>query len=221
MITKLPRWVEYGAFILALVAGNVNAIGLIGFQHQSISHLSGSATLLGIGLVNASLEQVIHLLGVLLSFMLGAALSGLMLSGHSLKLGRHYDSLLVIEAGLLALSIYLLSADLSWGHFSASAACGLQNALATTYSGAIVRTTHVTGIFTDLGLMFGAKLRGEPFDKRKAILFLLIIIGFILGGVLGAWLYAYWLFMALAVPATICLLLALAYRLYNARIESV
>ena len=60
------------------------------------------------------------------------------------------------------------------GHYLASAACGLQNALVTNYSGATIRTTHVTGIFTDLGLMIGARLRGRPFDRRKALLFLLI-----------------------------------------------
>lgn len=47
MITKLPRWVEYGAFLLALLAGTVNAIGLLGFQHQAVSHISGTVTLLG------------------------------------------------------------------------------------------------------------------------------------------------------------------------------
>ena len=41
VVSRLPKWVEYGAFILALVAGFVNAVGLLGFQHQSISHLSG------------------------------------------------------------------------------------------------------------------------------------------------------------------------------------
>ncbi|MDY6889953.1 MAG: DUF1275 domain-containing protein, partial [Pseudomonadota bacterium] len=47
MLTKLPKWVEYGAFTLAFIAGIVNAIGLLGFEHQAISHLSGSVTLLG------------------------------------------------------------------------------------------------------------------------------------------------------------------------------
>jgi len=36
MISKLPRWVEYGALLLAGLAGSVNAIGLLGFQHQAI-----------------------------------------------------------------------------------------------------------------------------------------------------------------------------------------
>jgi len=215
MISKLPRWVEYGAFVLAFVAGNVNAVGLMGFQHQSISHLSGTATLLGTGLVSGTLNNAMHLLGVLLSFLCGAAISGLFLSSGALKLGRHYDSLLALEGGLLLLSIYFLNNGSLLGHYTASAACGLQNALVSTYSGAVVRTTHVTGIFTDLGLMLGAKLRGAGFDRRKALLFILIIFGFILGGSLGAYLFSQWQFFALGLPAGMCLILALGYRVYR------
>lgn len=217
MITKLPRWVESGAFILASVAGCVNAVGLLGFEHQAISHLSGTATLLGTELTELALGRSLHLLAILVSFFIGASLSGFLLHGSKLKLGRHYDTALLIESALLFVSIYLLRQDQVFGHYAASAACGLQNALATTYSGAIVRTTHVTGIFTDLGIMLGARFRGEALDRRKLILFLLIISGFVLGGAAGAVLFYRFHFYALAAPAMVCLLLAIAYRIYNAR----
>lgn len=217
MISRLPKWVEVGAFILALVAGCVNAVGLLGFDHQSISHLSGTATLLGTTLSTASIQKSIHLTGVLLSFLFGAMVAGYLVHGSSLKLGRHYDTALFIEGMLLLASIWVLSLDSFYGHFFASAACGLQNALATTYSGAVIRTTHVTGIFTDLGIMLGRLLRGEALDGRKAKLFGLIIVGFIAGGSMGALLHAACQFYALLVPAGICLLLALIYRVYSKR----
>ncbi|WP_317930023.1 YoaK family protein [Halioxenophilus sp. WMMB6] len=215
MIKRLPKWVEYGAFVLALVAGSVNAIGLLGFEHQSVSHLSGTATLVGTGITHGQLGEVLHLLGVLLAFLVGAAVSGFLLTGSRLKLGRHYDTLLVLEAALLFLAIPALNNQLFFGHYLASMACGLQNALATSYSGAILRTTHLTGIFTDLGIMLGSFLRGGNFDRRKAVLFILIILGFITGGVVGALLYGQWHFAALGVPGAICLLLAAGYRLYS------
>ncbi len=220
MLSKLPRWVEYGAFILAVIAGCVNAVGLLGFEHQSVSHLSGTATLLGAGLVGSSYSSVVHFAAILLCFFLGSAVSGFLLHGSTLKLGRHYDTVLYIEAALLLAAIYLLSKGQFHGHYMASAACGLQNSLATTYSGAVVRTTHVTGIFTDLGIMLGSSLRGEAFDKRKAILFLLIIVGFIFGSAIGAYLFTRFSFMALAVPASACILLAAVYRLYNVMLNS-
>lgn len=217
MIPRLPRWVEYGSFVLAMVAGLVNSIGLLGFKHQSISHLSGTATLLGTGLVNSTFFDVLHLTLVLFSFLIGSAISGYFLRGGALKLGLNYSGLLSLEAVFLLASIFFLTKDSLYGHYLASAACGLQNALATTYSGAVIRTTHVTGIFTDLGIMLGAKLRGEKFERRKAVLFLLIISGFILGGTFGAFLYSVLEFRALFVPAGICLILALAYSIYSAK----
>ena len=217
MISKLPKWVEIGAFILALVAGCVNAVGLLSFEHQAVSHLSGTATLLGADLMQGNSLDAFHLFGVLLSFLVGSGIAGFLLHSSALKLGRHYDTALLIEAGLLLGALLLLFNGSGYGHFLASAACGLQNALATTYSGAIVRTTHVTGIFTDLGIMFGRVLRGETLDKRKAKLFGLIILGFILGGLAGAWLFAKLSFAALYVPSAICILLALTYRVYSHR----
>ena len=212
MISQLPRWVEYGAFLLALVAGTVNAVGLLGFEHQSVSHLSGTATLLGGRLLSSPWSDSVHLLGILIAFLIGATISGMLLRGKSLKLGKHYDSALVVEGVLLLVALAFLSQNNTWGHFFASAACGLQNAFATTFSGAIVRTTHVTGIFTDLGIMLGAWLRGEELDRRKAQLFLLIISGFIAGGALGVFLFLHWQFLALLFPAGVCFILAFVYR---------
>jgi uncharacterized membrane protein YoaK (UPF0700 family) len=91
MISKLPRWVEYGSFVLALVAGLVNSIGLLGFKHQSISHLSGTATLLGTGVINATFIDVLHLFMILFSFLVGAAVSGYFLRSGALKLSHNYS----------------------------------------------------------------------------------------------------------------------------------
>lgn len=215
MISQLPKWVEVGAFVLALVAGLVNAVGLLSFEHQSVSHLSGTATLLGASFLDATFQSIVHLLGILLSFLFGSSIAGFLLHGSTLKLGRHYDTVLFLESAFLLITLWLLSAGSFYGHFFASAACGLQNALATTYSGAVIRTTHVTGVFTDLGITLGEFVRGEALDKRKVKLFLTIISGFIFGGTLGALLYIKYQFMALVFPVCICLSIAVIYRMYS------
>jgi uncharacterized membrane protein YoaK (UPF0700 family) len=214
LISQFPKWVEFGAFVLALVAGFVNTIGLLGFEHQSVSHLSGTATLLGTALLSQSLREILHLIGILFSFLFGASISGFLLHGSTLKLGKHYDTTLFIECIFLCVSSWLLYSGSFYGHFFSSAACGLQNAMVTTYSGAIIRTTHVTGIFTDLGIMLGSMFRGQVIDRRKAKLFLCIIAGFVFGGTFGALFYKELLFKALFIPAAACLLLAVLYRIY-------
>jgi uncharacterized membrane protein YoaK (UPF0700 family) len=216
LISQLPRWVELGAFWLALLAGSINAVGLLGFQHQSVSHLTGTTTLLGLAMLDLS-GDVVHLFLILMSFILGAVISGVLLESNALKLGRNYGVALVIESGLLFGAMFVLGSESVYGHYLASAACGLQNALVTTFSGAVIRTTHVTGLFTDLGLMLGKRLRGQAFDRRRAILYLVIIVGFIIGAVIGAFFYRHYNYQALALPALMCLLLAGLYAWYAQR----
>ncbi len=213
MISRLPKWVEYGAFLLALLAGLVNAIGLLDFQHQAVSHISGTLTQLATSVGNGS-PDAWHLLAIVLSFLVGAMLSGLFIESTALKLGRRYGVALCIEGFMLVASMQLLKFDLVYGQYFASAACGLQNAMITTFSGAVIRTTHMTGILTDLGLMIGARLRGESFDYRKAKLFLFILCGFITGGVVGAKLFAIYQSNALAAPAAMAFCLAISYWCY-------
>ncbi len=213
MISKLPRWVEYGAFLLALLAGCVNAVGLLGFQHQAVSHISGTVTLLGNSLLTG-IDSSIHLFLIVFSFLIGAAFSGFFIESSALKLGRRYGVALCIEASLLLLSLGFLVQGNVYGQYLVSAACGLQNAMITTFSGAIIRTTHMTGIITDLGIMIGESLRGRRFDRRKAKLFLFIFGGFLLGGVGGAALFSVYGLHTLIFPALLAFGIALIYWAY-------
>ncbi len=214
MINKLPKWVEVGGFFLALCAGSINAIGLLGFKHQAVSHLTGTSTFLALEIAHANSAEIIHLLLVMASFVGGAAFSGLLIGNTALKLGRRYSLALMIETALLLIAMWSLNRNSSAGHFFASAACGLQNAMTSTYSGAVVRTTHVSGLFTDLGVILGLKLRGIAIDRRRVFLYLTLISGFIAGGVVGAIGFDRFLFSALLIPASIAALLALGYWLY-------
>ena len=168
--------------MLAFIAGFINAVGLLSFEHQSVSHLSGTATLVGIAAQDFNIALLLKLAGIIVAFVIGAVIAGIFIDSRDLILGRHYDTLLFFEAILILLAIYFLNNNVMWGQMSLSMACGIQNAMATRYSGAIIRTTHLTGVFTDIGIMIGSYIKGEPFDRRKFTLFLLIVLGFIFGG---------------------------------------
>lgn len=208
---RLPRWVEWGGFLLAMNAGFVNAVGVLGFRHQAVSHLTGISTYFSIELVNQDAWQVLHLLWVILFFVLGAILSGVLIGNEALRIGRRYHVALWLEAGLLAASVWLLNHGCQSGQWLASAACGLQNAMTSTFSGAVVRTTHVSGLFTDIGIALGLRLRGQAVDRRRLLLYTLLIAGFICGGVLGAWGYLRWHFNALLLPAVHVATLSVSY----------
>ena len=205
MINRLPRWVEFSSFGLAANAGAVNAIGLIGFKQQTVSNLTGTSTRAGVALVNADCAEITYLFLVIILFMLGAALSGAVIDNAVLRLGRRYSLVLVIEAILLLLAMVLMRQGAVVGYLLAAAACGLQNGMVSTYSGAIVRTSHVTGLVTDLGILLGAKLRGHRVGARRVVLYLLILAGFIAGGLIGAYSFRYLQLAALIVPAGVAL----------------
>lgn len=211
MMQRLPRWVEWGGFLLAMNAGYINAVGVLGFRHQAVSHLTGISTYFSIELVNQDAWQVLHLLWVILFFVLGAILSGVLIGNEALRIGRRYHVALWLEAGLLAASVWLLNHGWQSGQWLASAACGLQNAMTSTFSGAVVRTTHVSGLFTDIGIALGLRLRGQAVDRRRLLLYTLLIAGFIFGGVLGAWGYLHWHFNALLLPAVHVAALSVSY----------
>lgn len=211
----LPRWVWIGAITLSAVAGMVNVIAYLGVQHQVVSHMSGTTSLLGAALAQGQWHEARLLWGVLIAFSLGAMLSGLIIQDSTLQLGRRYGVALSLESALLFLAIPLLKYQPTWGIFSAAAACGLQNALATTYSGAAVRTTHLSGMFTDLGIGLGHLLRGMPLPMRRLTLSGLIISGFLAGSLIGTWLFTQLHFWSMLIPACITGLTGSGYVIYR------
>ena len=211
MGVQLPRWVWVGAGLLACVAGMVNVVGYLGFEHQAVTHLTGTTTLLGEAVAKRDLHAISRLAGVALAFMAGAAISGMIVQDSTLKLGRRYGVALVLESLLLFAAIPLFMQGRLAGPLLAAMACGLQNAMATTYSGAVIRTSHLSGMFTDLGIGLGHALRGMPLQKRRLLLCGLIISGFFTGAVLGALLFVRFGYAALAVPATITGSIGLGY----------
>lgn len=198
---QLPRWVWIGAIALSCVAGMVNVVGFLGFEHQAITHLTGTTSQLGMALVQRDWRNVGHLWGVLVAFCLGAMLSGLIVQDATLRLGRRYGVVLLLESLLLLSAIPLFKQQQIWGALAAAMACGLQNAMATTFSGAVVRTTHLSGMFTDLGIGLGHLMRGLPLPMRRLTLSGLIISGFLGGGIIGAWLFLRYGYDALLAPA--------------------
>lgn len=215
MSVQLPRWVWIGAGALASVAGMVNVVGFLGFEHQAVTHLTGTTSLLGAAITHGDERAVWHLLGLVVAFMIGAALSGVIVQDSALRLGRRYGVTLALESLLLFAAIPLFKQQQIFGALLAAMACGLQNAMATTYSGAVVRTTHLSGMFTDLGIGLGHALRGMPLPKRRLMLSALIIAGFLAGGVAGAWLFRRLGYDALLVPATLTGLVGFGYAGYR------
>ncbi|MCX2431085.1 YoaK family protein [Pedobacter sp. GR22-10] len=94
-------------------------------------------------------------------------------------------------------------------------AMGLQNSLVTRISGALIRTTHLTGLFTDLGIELSQLFFRKTEEQRRKLitntqLRLRIICFFFIGGVIGGLTYPSLGLHNLFIP-TIILILGLFY----------
>lgn len=147
------------AISLSWIGGFTNVVALVMFG-TFVSHVTGTATQFG-----KSLGAMDGLHGAFFGLLLVMFLAGAVLSAVLTEAARRhgwrskYILPVALEALLLSLlAIWLLRSPIQPGQMPfgvaglASLAMGLQNATITKISGAIVRTTHLTGIFTDLGL---------------------------------------------------------------------
>ncbi|HNQ28384.1 MAG TPA: YoaK family protein, partial [Aquaticitalea sp.] len=160
-------------------------------------------------------QGVVYLLYIV-SFLLGAVVSGILieLATASKKLNV-FIMPTVLEASVLIVVAVLHNVSLLKS--SNVIAClllfamGLQNSFVTKISNTIVRTTHLTGLFTDLGIELSQLLFVSQAPYRKLIkstikLRLYIISFFFAGGIIGGVLYSYIKLNTLLFPAFILLI---------------
>jgi uncharacterized membrane protein YoaK (UPF0700 family) len=187
--------------MLAFIAGAVNAGGFLAVQHYT-SHMTGIVSAMADQLVLGMYGLVLVGLSALLAFLLGATASTVLVR-HSRRRQRHseYALPLLVEAGLL-LCFGLLGSQISgFNGFYVSATVmllsfimGLQNAVISKLSNAEIRTTHITGVVTDIGIELGKLLYRAPAlspaqappDGARLRLLTLLALCFFIGGVTGA-----------------------------------
>jgi uncharacterized membrane protein YoaK (UPF0700 family) len=214
-LRQLPRWAWFGTGVLAFIAGLVNAAGYLGFRHESISNMTGNTSLLGIALGKGDGPETTHWALAIVAFVIGTMLSGMIIQQSTLKLGRRYGVALTLESLLLFTAIPFLDASRSTGLYLASIAMGLQNGMVSAYSGAIIRTTHVTGVFTDLGISLGHLVRGLPIDMLRLCVCIVVATAFMFGSAVGALLFERMQEHALLIPAVLTGACGLGYGLYR------
>ena len=195
----------------------VNVTGLLGIERQAITHLTGTTSMLAVAVANLDAGKTFHFTAAILSFVAGCMISGFLIQDSTLRLGRRYGAALFLESILLCAAVPLLRRGNLVGIYFASCACGLQNAMVTTYSGSILRTTHLSGMFTDLGIFIGHALRGLAVDLRRLRLCLLIISAFLAGGIAGTLAFNRMGYTALFIPGAFTAIIALAYAIYRMR----
>lgn len=213
---KVDPLILAGGAALAFVAGYVNAVSLCYF-HVPISHMTGAVARLSIDIASLHVPDFINISYIITGFLLGAVFSGLIIGARNLKQSVEYPILLTVESILLFASIALFKSKASPALFVVAFACGLQNAMASTYLGLIIRTTHMTGIVTDLGVLIGHALRHRKVKLWKIGFLLSILIGFFVGGLAGFSIFGRVNYYANFVPACMCFIGAVGFYFLRVR----
>lgn len=201
--TRSPRANLQLGCLLAFVAGATNAGGFLAV-HQYTSHMTGIVSAMADNIALGTDDLVLGGIGALLSFMVGAAVTAVLVNyARHRRLTSEYALPLILEAVLL-LCFGMLGARLSQveGLFVPATVMllcfimGLQNALITKLSRAEIRTTHITGIVTDIGIELGKLFywngkhstdRPRVVSDRSRLALLSMLAGsFFSGGVAGA-----------------------------------
>ncbi len=205
---------------LAFVAGAVNAGGFLAVR-QYTSHMSGIVSAMADNVAVGSARLAFAGFAAVFAFLLGAACTAILVRWarkHALQ--SEYALPLMVEAGLL-ISFGLTGRSFEGRRVLGTVillcfTMGLQNAIVTKISGAVIRTTHLTGMVTDVGIKLGrmayAFANREPLtaelDMTKLTLLTSLIVLFFVGGVVGAVGYKHFGFLFTIPLAVLLLLLA-------------
>lgn len=197
-----PRSDRHLGYVLAFVAGAVNAGGFLAIG-QYTSHMTGIVSSMADHLGLGEFMPALAALAAWLAFVLGAATTAVLVNlARRRRMRSQFALSLLVESGLLLLfgvaGAYLADLREFLAPVTVLLLCfimGLQNAIITKASSAIIRTTHVTGLSTDLGIELGKLFyfnhRPIPSlvvraNRAKLSLHALLILYFFVGGVTGA-----------------------------------
>ncbi|KGB26748.1 putative transmembrane protein [Acetobacter pomorum] len=217
---------------LAVVAGTVNVLGFLQFGYYC-ANMTGNASSLALKINALDVRSAFLCFALIASFVLGAIVCTVLVNmGRRKGWGAVYAFSLVLEAAILVTlgikSAWFAQAGVPDGGATLvlSFVMGLQNATVTRISGSVVRTTHVTGMLTDLGIEISDWLESfyhhvddEYLDviKKRLWLHAQIVFCFIVGGILGAVGYMHCKKYILFIVAIILVALAAPGIIENAR----
>lgn len=186
---------------LCFVAGATNAGGFLAVG-QYTSHMTGMLSSVADNLVLGQLQLALAALAALGAFLMGAMTTAWMVNwGLRRQLQSAYGRPLLLEAGLLLVFGLFGSGINVYAHLFAPLTVlllcflmGLQNAVITKISQAEIRTTHITGLLTDMGIELGRltyvnrRSQSAPVlaDRHRLGIHMRLVCSFFVGGLAGA-----------------------------------
>ncbi|MEP0211800.1 MAG: YoaK family protein [Cellulophaga sp.] len=187
------------ATVLSLVAGMVNVSGFLQFK-QLTTNVTGHFALFINDLTNFNFWKGTIYFLYIFSFLFGSFTSSFLIEKYRVNKKLNVFVIPTVIESLILISIALFSNFIEIKYPNTIAclllfAMGLQNSYVTKISNAIVRTTHLTGLFTDLGIeisqLFFIKSAPHKQNLKSTIkLRVYIILFFFGGGLIGGFFFS-------------------------------
>jgi uncharacterized membrane protein YoaK (UPF0700 family) len=195
---------------MSFVAGYINSAMLMAFA-LPVSQMTGIASLVSDTIVTSQWGALWDACRILLGFLLGAILSGWMIGHRQYRQDKSYGYALLSISGLLGLAAVFAFIHSEVSVFLAAMACGLQNAMVASFKGLQIRTTHMTGIVTDIGVQLSLWLKHKTPWSWQSSLLMVLLSSFVVGGVIGILAYNSMPKIAMVFPSVIMALLGALY----------
>jgi oxalate decarboxylase len=171
-------------FLLALIAGWVDAVGFVQTGQLYLSFMSGNTTQLGLAIAAENAGRILRGGSIILCFFLGA-FAGTLIADAAGRL--RLPIVLGVEFALFCAAIALLAAQPGFAALlPVAAAMGMQNALRQQVGRADVGKTFVTGALFSAGQSLARALRGDA-PRAEWLAFLATWVAFVLGAAGGAY----------------------------------
>ena len=188
-----------GAAFLSLNSGFINSICIIA-HGQGVTHVTGSLTYFGISLASNNTVMALNYFCIICCYMFGASITGYFTTTATpFALGFEYGLLFIIGGILLLIAcIFEYSYDDNNDNksylfvFFCAMGSGLQNGITTKYSNNVLRTTHMTGTATDIGLVLGKIAHAKNDEIWRLYVLVPSFITYFLGACFGASIFPSW-----------------------------
>lgn len=212
-----------GSMLLALNAGYINVLAEESTKHLFVTHITGSVTSSGLRLAHNEFGAFSVYMSLIMCFTLGSFVVGIMVPSSVFRLGLSYFRVLVL-CGLTLLGgtvLHILREQSLYFDYAAAITCGMQNAMVTKYSGGVIRTTHCTGSFTDIGGTLGRMLTGHFADAWQLTVLVPLVSCYVLGGIIGYFCLEILNIYAMLVSVSFYFFVAIGYLTYIKSLPSV
>lgn len=172
---------------LALSAGLINAVAVFGYGGSTVSHVTGMITKLSSSVSSADILGCLNVFAAIFAFFAGAVSAGISTGERAFSLRKVYGCIIIAIGVLMLLPLFL---DQRHSIFLLAFLMGLQNGMVVSFKGILIRSTHMTGNLTDLGVYFGYIIRGNKKEKPIAgIVPGITVLSYFIGGIVGMVLY--------------------------------